>query len=57
MVSHPFSAPLFSWLESGPFHGKPAQKRENGTQAYAGSSSSASGVQGNNMNRRPPSHR
>ncbi|PPD84081.1 hypothetical protein GOBAR_DD18999 [Gossypium barbadense] len=46
----------YSSNESGPFHGKPAQKRENGTHAYAGSSSSASVVQGNNMNRRPPSH-
>ncbi|KAL1169646.1 hypothetical protein V6Z11_A05G160700 [Gossypium hirsutum] len=45
----------YSSNESGPFHGKPAQKRENGTHAYAGSSSSASG-QGNNMNRRLPSH-
>ncbi|XVF27381.1 hypothetical protein REPUB_Repub14bG0102700 [Reevesia pubescens] len=46
----------YSSNESGPSHGRPAQKRENGTNAYAGSLSSASGVQGNNMNRRPPSH-
>ncbi|XVE88324.1 hypothetical protein DITRI_Ditri19aG0060700 [Diplodiscus trichospermus] len=46
----------YSSSESGPSHGKPAQKRENGTHAYVGSSSSASGMQGNNMNRRPPSH-
>ncbi|KAK6264520.1 hypothetical protein SCA6_019954 [Theobroma cacao] len=46
----------YSAYESGPSHGKPAQKRENGTHAYAGSSSSASGMPGNNLNRRPPSH-
>ncbi|XVF25524.1 hypothetical protein REPUB_Repub13aG0220000 [Reevesia pubescens] len=45
----------YSSNESGPSHGKPTQKRENGGHAYAGSSSSASGMQGNNMNRRPPS--
>ncbi|KAK8992482.1 hypothetical protein V6N11_048561 [Hibiscus sabdariffa] len=42
--------------ESGPSHGKPAQKRENGTHAVAASSSSASSIQGNSINRRPPSH-
>ncbi|KAE8722969.1 hypothetical protein F3Y22_tig00013285pilonHSYRG00129 [Hibiscus syriacus] len=42
--------------ESGPSHGKPAQKRENGTHAVAASSSSAPGLPGNNMNHRPPSH-
>ncbi|KAL4388797.1 hypothetical protein GQ457_09G003490 [Hibiscus cannabinus] len=46
----------YSSNESGPSHGKPAQKRENGTHAVAASSSSASGMQGNSMNRRPPSH-
>ncbi|KAK6284039.1 hypothetical protein POUND7_002991 [Theobroma cacao] len=46
----------YSAYESGPSHGKAAQKRENGTHAYAGSSSSASGMPGNNLNRRPPSH-
>ncbi|KAE8659640.1 kinase-related family protein [Hibiscus syriacus] len=44
----------YSSNESGPFHGKPAQKRENGTHAYADSSSSATGLQGKNMNQRPP---
>ncbi|KAK8608102.1 hypothetical protein V6N13_023536 [Hibiscus sabdariffa] len=42
--------------ESGRSHGKPAQKRENGTHAIAASSSSASSIQGNNINCRPPSH-
>ncbi|GMI77726.1 hypothetical protein like AT1G29350 [Hibiscus trionum] len=42
--------------ESGPSHGKPAQKRENGTHAVAASSSSASSMQGNSINCRPPSH-
>ncbi|XP_022720316.1 uncharacterized protein LOC111278106 isoform X2 [Durio zibethinus] len=42
--------------ESGTSHGKPAQKRENGTHAYAGSSSTVSGMQGNNTNWQPPSH-
>ncbi|XWS19791.1 hypothetical protein CRYUN_Cryun31cG0046700 [Craigia yunnanensis] len=42
--------------ESGSSHGKPAQKRENGTHAYTGSSSTASGMQGNNTNWQPPSH-
>ncbi|OMO82880.1 UBA-like protein [Corchorus olitorius] len=46
----------YSSNESGPSHGKPAQKRENGSHAYAGSSSAASAVSGNNLNRRPPSH-
>ncbi|XVF87217.1 hypothetical protein PTKIN_Ptkin18bG0101100 [Pterospermum kingtungense] len=46
----------FSSNESGPSHCKPAQKRENGTHAYAGSSSTASGMQGNNTNWQPPSH-
>ncbi|XWS12416.1 hypothetical protein CRYUN_Cryun37aG0087800 [Craigia yunnanensis] len=46
----------YSSNESGPSHGKAVQKRESGTHAYAGSSSSASGIQGNNMNWRPPSH-
>ncbi|XWS15928.1 hypothetical protein CRYUN_Cryun34aG0043800 [Craigia yunnanensis] len=46
----------YSSNESGPSHGKPVQKRENGTHAYAGSSSTASGMQGNNMNWQPPSH-
>ncbi|KAE8656167.1 hypothetical protein F3Y22_tig00117005pilonHSYRG00026 [Hibiscus syriacus] len=46
----------YSSNEPGLFNGKPAQKRENGTHAYADSSSSASGLQGNNMNQRPPPH-
>ncbi|XP_022723967.1 uncharacterized protein LOC111280770 isoform X3 [Durio zibethinus] len=46
----------YSSNESGPSHGKPAPKRENGTHAHAESSSSASGMQGNTMKRRPPSH-
>ncbi|XVE51552.1 hypothetical protein DITRI_Ditri02bG0051000 [Diplodiscus trichospermus] len=45
----------YSSNESGPSHGKPAQKRENGAHAYAGSSSTASGTQGNNMDRQPAS--
>ncbi|KAE8696447.1 hypothetical protein F3Y22_tig00110670pilonHSYRG00031 [Hibiscus syriacus] len=46
----------YSLNESGPSHGKSAQKRENGAHAVAASSSSASGMQGNSMSRRPPSH-
>ncbi|KAK8608101.1 hypothetical protein V6N13_023535 [Hibiscus sabdariffa] len=42
--------------ESGPSYVKHAQKRENGTHAVAVSSSSASSIQGNSTNRRPPSH-
>lgn len=43
--------------ESGAFHAKSAYKKENGTHAYVGSSSSASAVAGNNLSRRPPSYR
>ncbi|XP_022715633.1 uncharacterized protein LOC111274899 isoform X2 [Durio zibethinus] len=46
----------YSSNETGPSHGKPAQKRENGIHAYAASSSSASGMVGHNVNQRPPSH-
>ncbi|XP_039036178.1 uncharacterized protein LOC120172919 [Hibiscus syriacus] len=42
--------------ESGPSHGKPSQKRENGTHAVAASSSYASSMQGNSKNHRPTSH-
>lgn len=56
MIALPIEHSFF-WLESGPSHGKPAQKRENGGHPVAGSSSSASGMQGNNMNRRPQYHR
>ncbi|XP_030480450.2 uncharacterized protein LOC115697538 isoform X1 [Cannabis sativa] len=44
----------FSSNDSGAYHGKPAYKKENGSHGYLGSSSSASGVTGNNTNRRPP---
>ncbi|OVA00988.1 Protein of unknown function DUF1296 [Macleaya cordata] len=43
----------FSSTESGALRGKPAYRKENGTNAYPGSSSSASGMPGNNINRRP----
>ncbi|KAK5792292.1 GBF-interacting protein 1-like [Gossypium arboreum] len=46
----------YSSNESGPSHGKPAQKRENGGHPVAGFSSSASCMRGNNMNRGPQSH-
>ncbi|KAF2282814.1 hypothetical protein GH714_043105 [Hevea brasiliensis] len=43
----------FSSNETGVSHAKPAYKKENGTHAYVGSSFSASGMAGNNINRRP----
>ncbi|XP_039033961.1 uncharacterized protein LOC120169959 isoform X3 [Hibiscus syriacus] len=46
----------YSSNKSGPSHGKPAQKRENGAHAVAASSPSASGMQGNSTCPRPPSH-
>lgn len=39
--------------ETGVPHAKPSYKKENGTHAYAGSSSSASGMAGNTVYRRP----
>lgn len=42
----------FISTETGAFHGKPAYKKENGTHTYT-SSSTASGMAGNNTNRRP----
>lgn len=44
----------FSSNESGAFHGKSAYKKENGTHAYAGSSTSAYAVAGNSTSRRLP---
>ncbi|KAM5587770.1 hypothetical protein ABKV19_006291 [Rosa sericea] len=46
----------FSTNESGSLHGRPAYRKENGTPAYAGSSSSAAGTTGYNLSRRPPSY-
>ncbi|XP_015867039.3 uncharacterized protein LOC107404589 isoform X2 [Ziziphus jujuba] len=46
----------FNSTELGAFHGKSAYKKENGTHAYVGASSSASTVAGNNPSRRPPSY-
>ncbi|XP_021598530.1 uncharacterized protein LOC110604598 isoform X3 [Manihot esculenta] len=43
----------FSSNETGVPHAKPSYKKENGTHAYAGSSSSASGMAGNTVYRRP----
>uniref|UniRef100_A0A5B6ZG77 GBF-interacting protein 1 N-terminal domain-containing protein n=1 Tax=Davidia involucrata TaxID=16924 RepID=A0A5B6ZG77_DAVIN len=43
----------FSTSESVALHGKPAPKKESGTNSYASFSSSASEMAGNNMNRRP----
>ncbi|KAJ0960243.1 hypothetical protein J5N97_001918 [Dioscorea zingiberensis] len=37
--------------ESGSLHGRPAYRKENGTPAYAGSSSSAAGTTGYNLSR------
>ncbi|GLU22744.1 hypothetical protein SLE2022_387950 [Rubroshorea leprosula] len=42
--------------ESGHSHGKAVYKRENGVHAYAGTSSTTSGVVGHNLNRRPSSY-
>ncbi|CAK9146288.1 unnamed protein product [Ilex paraguariensis] len=39
--------------EPGAIHGKPAYKKENGTNFFTSSPSSASGMAGNNPNRRP----
>ncbi|PON41739.1 GBF-interacting protein [Parasponia andersonii] len=46
----------FSFNEAGAFYGKSAYKKENGTHANAGFSSSASGLTGNNPSRRPSSY-
>lgn len=43
--------------ESGSLHGRPAYRKENGTPAYAGSSSTAAGTTGYNSSRRPPTYR
>ncbi|XP_059664778.1 uncharacterized protein LOC132311070 isoform X2 [Cornus florida] len=48
------SATQFRAPESGALHGKPALKKENGTNAYTSFSSSTPGMSGYNMNRRPP---
>uniref|UniRef100_A0A2N9EJG6 GBF-interacting protein 1 N-terminal domain-containing protein n=1 Tax=Fagus sylvatica TaxID=28930 RepID=A0A2N9EJG6_FAGSY len=46
----------FSSTEPGGLYGKPAYKKENGTHAYAGSSSSSSNMAGNYTSRRPTSY-
>ncbi|KAL6991386.1 hypothetical protein U1Q18_009499 [Sarracenia purpurea var. burkii] len=46
----------FSSYESSALHGKPAYKKENGTNYYAGPSSVSSGMAGYNMNWQPPAH-
>lgn len=46
----------FSSNELGVSHGKPAYMKENGTHTYGGSSSSASSMAGNNVNRRTTLH-
>ncbi|XP_065880103.1 uncharacterized protein [Euphorbia lathyris] len=43
----------FSSNESGVSYGKPAYRKENGTHAYAGASSSAYSMTGYNINRQP----
>ncbi|KAL3520197.1 hypothetical protein ACH5RR_018346 [Cinchona calisaya] len=46
----------YSSAESGSLLGRPTQKKENGSNAYASAVSSASGMAGNNTSRRPPSY-
>ncbi|KAL3522638.1 hypothetical protein ACH5RR_015472 [Cinchona calisaya] len=46
----------YNSTESGALHGRPAHKKENGSNAYASSLSSTSGMVGNNANRWPPSN-
>ncbi|KAF7803206.1 GBF-interacting protein 1-like isoform X1 [Senna tora] len=46
----------FSSTDSGFLQGKPLHKKENGTHVFGGSTSFASGMGGNNVNWRPPSH-
>ncbi|KAJ6301938.1 hypothetical protein OIU77_016111 [Salix suchowensis] len=46
----------FSSNESSTLHSKSSYKKENGANAYAGPSPSASGMAGNNINWQPPYH-
>ncbi|KAF9666440.1 hypothetical protein SADUNF_Sadunf16G0229600 [Salix dunnii] len=46
----------FSSNESSTMHSKSSYKKENGANAYAGPSPSASGMAGNNINWQPPYH-
>ena len=43
--------------EFGGLQGKPAYKKDNGTNNYTSPSSVAAGMAGNNMNRQPPGNR
>ena len=47
----------FRRSDSGLLQGKPVTKKENGTPAYGGSTSSASSVLENNVSRQLPSNR
>ncbi|XP_058198566.1 uncharacterized protein LOC131314092 [Rhododendron vialii] len=51
------SSTQYNYSDSGALHGRPAYKKENGTNNYASPSFVASAVAGNNTSQQPSAHR